>query len=120
MAAGGLSRRRCRQARAYPERGARAGRNRQPAVMVAAAGRATGDHRNAVESWLVNKERKRAEAREDEALSISRRALLISAEANDISRSARRWAITAMLVSAVTAIVAAGITAYVQYISSGP
>lgn len=48
----------------------------------------------------------RAEAREEENLSISRRALVISEEARDSARFANRIAITAMIFSIITAIIA--------------
>lgn len=51
-------------------------------------------------SWLACKEAKLRDEREAESLSIARRALLISA-------SARKWAITAIVVSAITAIIVA-------------
>ena len=62
------------------------------------------------EEWLREIGAKRAdaassrkEAREEESLSISRKALSISAEANDISRSAKKWAVIAMVVSTISA-----------------
>jgi len=51
-------------------------------------------------SWLSCKEAELRDLRESESLSISRRAL-------DISESARKWAITAIIVSAITAIIVA-------------
>lgn len=76
-----------------------------------------------VQDWLrkVGEEREaaflaRSEAREDESLSISRKALSTSKEANDISRSAKKWAVIAIIVSTISAIA----TAYVQYISTLP
>lgn len=54
----------------------------------------------------------RAEAREEEILSISRKALSISAEANDISRNAKTWAVIAI----VTSTSMAAITIYAQFI----
>jgi hypothetical protein len=51
-------------------------------------------------SWLAAKESDVRDAREEESLSISRHAL-------SISESARKWAITAIVVSATTAIIVA-------------
>ena len=51
-------------------------------------------------TWLAAKEADLRDAREEESLSISRRAL-------SISESARKWAIIAIIVSAVTAIIVA-------------
>ena len=58
----------------------------------------------------------RGEDREEESLSISRKALSISKESNAISRSARIWAIISIGISAAVAIT----IAYVQYISTKP
>jgi hypothetical protein len=53
---------------------------------------------NFCSSWLAAKEADIRDAREEENLSISRRAL-------SISESARKWAIAAIVVSATTAII---------------
>ena len=58
-------------------------------------------------AWIGLKEaesKARADARDEEALSISREALSIAARANDISRSAKHWAIIAMVVSTISAV----------------
>ena len=57
-----------------------------------------------VSSWLKDKEFARLEAREEESLSIARKALSISTDANEISRSAKKWAIAAIIVSTVSAV----------------
>ncbi|MBT9613154.1 MAG: hypothetical protein IV108_07810 [Burkholderiales bacterium] len=62
--------------------------------------------------WLALKEaesKARADARDEESVSISRKALSISASANDISRSAKKWAIIAMIVSTISAAAIAAI-----------
>ncbi|MHB1621486.1 MAG: hypothetical protein ACYCTY_16300 [Sulfuricella sp.] len=58
-------------------------------------------------AWIALKEaesKARADARDEESLSISREALSVSANANAISRSAKKWAIIAMVVSTISAI----------------
>jgi len=75
-----------------------------------AAGQYSQPHADIAQEYLDSltrdeeaKSSARAEAREEESLSISRKALSISAEANDISRSAKKWAVIAMVVSTISA-----------------
>jgi hypothetical protein len=58
----------------------------------------------------------RQESREDESLSISRRALVISEDARDSARSANKIAIAAMILSAAIAI----IIAIIEFKSKAP
>lgn len=58
----------------------------------------------------------RQEEREDESLSISRRALVISKDARNSARSANKIAIAAMILSAAIAI----IIAIIEFISKTP
>jgi hypothetical protein len=85
-----------------------------------AGGQYSGKHQALAKEWLRRREEaravaaaERAEAREDESLSISRKAL-------KISERSHRLSVIAIVVSTISAIIAAIITAYVQYISTAP
>jgi hypothetical protein len=79
-----------------------------------------------VQEWLrLQEERRlnnavsRSEAREEESLSISRKALAISEEANSISDKARRYARWSNIIAIIAIIISAAVAIY-EYIFKKP
>lgn len=78
-----------------------------------AAGRYNSRRAALAEEWLRRKDEARAsasaaraEAREDESISIAKRALAIASDARDSATAQARWAMWAAIIAAVAAVIA--------------